>query len=44
MLLLGTLFGAWPLTLVGTALWKPVNREEEEEEEEEHDLGHGEDG
>jgi hypothetical protein len=33
MLLLGTLFGAWPLTLVGTALWRPANREEEE-----HDL------
>jgi hypothetical protein len=27
MLLLGTLFGAWPLTLVGTALWRPANRE-----------------
>jgi hypothetical protein len=26
-LLLGTLFGAWPLTLVGTALWRPANRE-----------------
>jgi len=29
-LLLGTLFGAWPLTLVGTALWRPANREEED--------------
>ena len=29
MLLLGTLFGAWPLTLIGTALWRPANREEE---------------
>jgi hypothetical protein len=38
MLLLGTLFGAWPLTLVATALWKPVNREEQ------HDVGHDEDG
>jgi hypothetical protein len=28
MLLLGTLFGAWPLTLVGTALWRPANRED----------------
>jgi len=28
-LLLGTLFGAWPLTLVGTALWRPANREED---------------
>jgi hypothetical protein len=27
MLLLGTLFGAWPLTLVATALWRPANRE-----------------
>lgn len=26
-LLLGTLFGAWPLTLIGTALWRPANRE-----------------
>ena len=26
-LLLGTLFGAWPLTIVGTALWRPANRE-----------------
>jgi hypothetical protein len=26
-LLLGTLFGAWPLTLLGTALWLPANRE-----------------
>jgi hypothetical protein len=29
MLLLGTLFGAWPLTLIGTALWGPANRDEE---------------
>ena len=29
MLLLGTLFGAWPLTLVGTALWRPANREDD---------------
>jgi hypothetical protein len=29
MLLLGTLFGAWPLTLIGTALWRPANREED---------------
>jgi hypothetical protein len=29
MLLLGTLFGAWPLTLVGAALWRPANREED---------------
>jgi len=29
MLLLGTLFGAWPLALVGTALWRPANREED---------------
>ena len=28
-LLLGTLFGAWPLTLIGTALWRPANRDEE---------------
>jgi hypothetical protein len=26
-LLLGTLFGAWPLTILGTALWRPANRE-----------------
>jgi hypothetical protein len=26
-LLLGTLLGAWPLTLVATALWRPANRE-----------------
>lgn len=26
-LLLGTLLGAWPLTLLGTALWRPANRE-----------------
>jgi hypothetical protein len=26
-LLLGALFGGWPLTLVGTALWRPANRE-----------------
>ena len=26
-LLLGTLFGAWPLMLLGTALWRPANRE-----------------
>jgi hypothetical protein len=38
MLLLGTLFGAWPLTLVGTALWRPTNREED------RDLHTGEDG
>jgi len=29
MLLLGTLFGAWPLTLVAAALWRPANREDE---------------
>jgi len=28
-LLLGTLLGAWPLTLLGTALWRPLNREED---------------
>jgi len=28
-LLLGTLLGAWPATLVGTALWRPANREED---------------
>jgi len=27
MLLLGTLLGAWPATLVGAALWRPANRE-----------------
>jgi len=37
MLLLGTLFGAWPLALVGTALWRPANREED------RDLPPGED-
>jgi hypothetical protein len=37
LLLLGTLLGAWPLTLIGTALWRPTNREEE------HELGHDED-
>jgi hypothetical protein len=26
-LLLGTLFGAWPLTILCTALWRPANRE-----------------
>lgn len=26
-LLLGTLFGAWPMTILGTALWRPANRE-----------------
>jgi hypothetical protein len=29
LLLLGTLFGAWPLTLLGTALWRPANRDED---------------
>jgi hypothetical protein len=29
MLLLGTLLGAWPLALLGTALWRPANREED---------------
>ena len=29
MLLLGTLFGAWPVTLVGIALWRPANREDD---------------
>ena len=28
-LLLGALFGAWPLTLLGTALWRPANREKD---------------
>jgi hypothetical protein len=32
MLLLGTLFGAWPLALVGSALWRPANREEEQDQ------------
>jgi hypothetical protein len=27
-LLLGTLFGAWPVTLAGSSLWRPANREE----------------
>jgi hypothetical protein len=28
-LLLGTLFGAWPATLLGSALWRPANRDED---------------
>jgi hypothetical protein len=28
-LLLGTLLGAWPVTLVATALWRPTNRDDD---------------